>query len=234
MHCSNILINKVLWEHIFSRESEQVYTQERKLNQPSCWGVTLCAIISLPDKNAWTGPISQCSYYCTPKDRDGSIKIAQIVPVVVELQRPQREECPTGIPTRSGRTNDHTIAHIRAKTVPQNMTMGQIDPAFRELRRTQKIGCQKRIPGRTQGANDHTLACGTLINHRVGLVVFMQLTYIHARRPREPVQLQPKAKPSHHYKSYIVADNLIIENDYQIRQPYVWFTGRLTQCILNV
>ena len=34
---------------------------------------------------------------------------------------------------RAGRTNDHTIAHLRAKTVPRNMTMAQIDHAVREI-----------------------------------------------------------------------------------------------------
>ena len=56
-------------------------------------------------------------------DHDGSIEpeMEQIGPAVVELQYLQGIGCMTGIPARAQWANDHAIAHLRAKMVPQNL-----------------------------------------------------------------------------------------------------------------
>ena len=84
--------------------------------------VTMSARMWAPKWNSCKDLTGQWPCCCTSKGQDGCIELemAWIIPVVVKLQSPQEFGCPTGIPARAQRTNDHTIAHLVAMMFPVN------------------------------------------------------------------------------------------------------------------
>ena len=98
-------------------------------------------------QKGWMGQWSWC---CTSVCQDSSteLEMEQISPAVAELQWPQEFGCLTGISGQAWQANDHVIAYLWVKTVPQNLRWNEwLSPMVVELQcpqPTQMVGQKDR------------------------------------------------------------------------------------------